>query len=102
MKCFALRARNPRRSTLWMGLLAATPLLVSGCSGLGEAMTAHTDVVARAAGQELKVEEAAQLIALNPQVPADPDVVRAIADYWVDYTLLASAVAEDSALSAVD
>ena len=65
----------------------------------GEAMTAHTDVVARAAGKELRVEEAPQMLAANPQVPADPQVVRALADLWVDYTLLATAVAEDTSLA---
>ncbi|HET8657362.1 MAG TPA: peptidylprolyl isomerase [Longimicrobiaceae bacterium] len=78
------------------------PLILAGCGGLSEAMTAHTDVVARAAGKELKVDDAAQLMALNPQVPADPQVVQVLADYWVDYTLLASAVAEDSSLAAVN
>jgi hypothetical protein len=62
-------------------------------------MTAHTDVVARAAGSELKVEEAAQMLAANPQLPPDPQVVRALADAWVDYMLLATTVAEDSTLA---
>ncbi|HYR08913.1 MAG TPA: hypothetical protein VEQ60_14125, partial [Longimicrobium sp.] len=65
-------------------------------------MTNHTDVVAKAAGKELKVEDAAQLLAANPQIPADPQVVRALADLWVDYTLLATAAAEDSSLSVLD
>ena len=56
----------------WAVLPLAAPLLLAGCGGLGEAMTAHTDVVARAAGKELKVEEAAELLATNPQIPADP------------------------------
>jgi hypothetical protein len=81
---------------------AAMLLLLGACNGLGEAMTAHTNVVARAAGKELRVDEAAQMLAANPQVPPDPEVVRALADLWVDYTLLASAVAEDTTLAAVD
>lgn len=86
----------------WLLPAVAAPLILSGCGGFGEAMTAHTDVVARAAGKELRVEEAAQLLASNPQIPADPQVARALADVWVDYTLLATAVAEDSALGAID
>ena len=87
----------------WRLALAAAPLLVlSACSGLGEAMSAHTDVVARAAGKELKIDQMAELMAVNPEVPSDPQVVRALADVWVDYALLATALAEDSTLSAID
>ena len=87
------------RSLLWGALL---PLSIAACEGFNQAMTAHQDLVARAAGNELGVEEAAQLMAGNPQVPADPQVVQVLADLWVDYTLLASAVAEDSTLAVVD
>ena len=82
--------------------LVAAPLALGACGGFGSAMTAHTDVVAKAAGKELRVEDAAQLLAANPQIPADPQVVRALADLWVDYTLLATAAAEDSTLSVLD
>lgn len=82
--------------------LVAAPLFLGACGGFGSAMTAHTDVVAKAAGKELRVEDAAQLLASNPQIPADPQVVRALAELWVDYTLLATAAAEDSTLSVVD
>jgi hypothetical protein len=82
--------------------LVAAPLALGACGGFGSAMTAHTDVVAKAAGKELRVEDAAQLLAANPQIPADPQVVRALAELWVDYTLLATAAAEDSTLSVVD
>ena len=81
---------------------AALLFITSACGGLGEAMTAHTDVVARAGGKELRVQDAAELLAINPQIPAEPQVVRALADLWIDYTLLANAVAEDSSLSTVD
>jgi peptidyl-prolyl cis-trans isomerase C len=86
----------------WLLVAAAAPLVLAGCNRFGEAMTAHTDVVARAAGHELKVDEAARLLASNPEIPADPQVVRALADIWVDYTLLATAAAEDTTLAAVD
>jgi hypothetical protein len=86
----------------WLLLAAAAPLVVTSCNSFGEAMTAHTDVVARAAGHELKVEDAARLLAGNPEIPADPQVVRALADLWVDYTLLATAAAEDTTLAVVD
>ncbi|HEX5724311.1 MAG TPA: peptidylprolyl isomerase [Longimicrobiaceae bacterium] len=83
-------------------LLAAAPLAVAGCGGLGNAMNAHSDVVARAAGKELSVEEAADLLAANPQLNPEPDVVRTLANMWVDYTLLATAAADDSTLAVLD
>ena len=86
----------------WRMLTATALFLLSACGGLGEAMSAHTDVVARAGGKELKVEQAADLLATNPQIPAEPQMVRALADVWVEYMLLATALAEDSTLSAVD
>jgi post-segregation antitoxin (ccd killing protein) len=86
----------------WRMLTAATPFLLGACGGLGEAMSAHTDVVARAGGKELKVEQAADLLATNPQIPAEPQMVRALADVWVEYMLLATALSEDSTLAAVD
>lgn len=83
-------------------LLAALPLALGGCESFGKAMTTHTNTVARAAGQELEVGEAARLLAANPQIPADPQVVAALADLWTDYTLLAAAASEDTALAVLD
>jgi hypothetical protein len=83
-------------------LPVAALLVLAACNGLGEAMTAHQNVVARAAGKELRVDEAARILAANPEIPPDPEVVRALADLWVDYALLASAVAEDTTLAALD
>src|SRR5262245_56066309 len=80
-------------SLMLLGVLATT-----ACDNFGQAMTAHTDVVARAAGHELKVDRTATLIATNPQIPAQPDVVLAVADLWVNYMLLATAASQDSTL----
>ncbi len=83
-------------------VLAAVPLSFAACDSFNDAMTSHTDVVASAAGKEFKVADAAQLMASNPQIPAEPQVVRALADVWVDYTLLATAAAEDPTLAGLD
>jgi hypothetical protein len=83
-------------------LPAAAAVALSGCGSFGKALGAHTDVVAQAAGKELKVEEAASLLGNNPQVPAEEQVVRQLADLWVDYTLLATAAAEDTTLAVLD
>ncbi len=86
----------------WALLAVAAPMLVAGCGSFSKAMSAHTNVVARAAGKELRVDEAATLLAANPQIPADPQVVRLLAEMWVDYTLLATAAAEDTTLAVID
>lgn len=101
MSSFSRRTR-PVGTRSSLTLLAAAALLTASGCGLGDAMTAHTDVIARADGKELRVADAAELLSLNSQIPAEPQVVRALADLWVDYTLLATAVAEDSTLASVN
>lgn len=84
-------------------LILPLALLVSvGCDAFGEAMNSHTDVVARAAGKELRVEEAAELLAASPQVPAEPQIVGVLANLWVDYILLATAAEDDPDLAGID
>ncbi|HEX7050506.1 MAG TPA: peptidylprolyl isomerase [Longimicrobiales bacterium] len=83
------------------GALAALTVF-AGCDGLRQAMTAHTDVVARAGGLELTVDEATGLLLQDPRLPAEPEVVEAVANLWVDYVLLATAVHEDSTLASLD
>jgi hypothetical protein len=85
----------------WALLVAALPL-AAGCDSLKRAVNAHGDQVATAAGKELKLEEAATLIASNPQVPPTPEIVRELAERWVDYTLLATALSEDTTLAVLD
>lgn len=101
MSSFPRRPRRYGARHSLIFLLTSVPAL-SACSGLSEAMTAHTDVVARAGSRELSVEDAASLLALNPEIPAEPQVVQALAELWLDYSLLATAVAEDSTLESVD
>ena len=59
-------------------------------------------LLARAAGHELTVEETVRLIRSAPRIPADSSVVEAVGNLWVDYTLLAEAVAEDTTLAHLD
>ena len=74
------------------------PLALAGC----DAMTAHTDVVARVEQHELTTSEAVEMIAGNPRVPSRPEVVATVTDLWVDYMILALVLAEDSALAELD
>ncbi|MGH7458950.1 MAG: peptidylprolyl isomerase [Longimicrobiaceae bacterium] len=86
---------------LWLSaLILFFPLM--GCEGIRNALTGHTNVVARAADETFTVEEVAALLASNPRVPADEDAVRVVADLWIDYTLLVHAVREDEELEALD
>lgn len=91
------------KMTKWMTVLVVAGALAgAACDSLGQAMGSHQDVVARAAGHELTVDEAAGLMAANPRLPATPEVTEIIANLWVDYILLATAAREDSTLSNLD
>ena len=59
-------------------------------------------VLAEAGGARLEVAEAAALLAEHGVVPADTLVARTVAELWVDYTLLATRLAADSSLAALD
>jgi parvulin-like peptidyl-prolyl isomerase len=89
------------RSFVAFAALAGT-LTVAGCDSFGQAMTSHTDVLARAAGHELSVDQATDLLAPATRIPAQPDVVDAIANLWMDYILLATAAVQDSTLQNVE
>lgn len=71
---------------------------LTGCSGLRDALSAHQDVVARAAGQQLTVDQLAELIAPVKQIPLNRAVVDRLADLWVDYQLLGYAAAKGDSL----
>jgi peptidyl-prolyl cis-trans isomerase C len=96
--------RNP---VVWA---AGVPALFAAALSVdpgGGPRTAATDplpdsVVAAAAGHQLTVGAAAALLAPNPQIPADSLVIQSLAEFWIDYTLLAEAVARDSTLAVPD
>ena len=80
----------------------ASALTLTACDGFGQAMTSHTDVLARAAGHELPVEQVTSMLVPATRLPVQPEVVDAVANLWVDYTLLARAAAEDSTFQHLD
>jgi hypothetical protein len=59
-------------------------------------------LVARAAGHNLTVATVTTLLAPDTMLPNQPEVVMALADLWIDYTLLAKAAREDSTMSNLD
>ena len=75
-------------------------LLLTGCDSLKDAMSAHTDVVAKAADQELTVTRMANLMG-NSQAPLREDVAHAITDAWVNYHLAGQAAANGDSLANV-
>lgn len=77
---------------------ASTVVLLAGCEGFREAMTAHVDVVARAESQELSVERLANLMG-GSRIPATEENARTLADLWVNYQLLATAAARGDSLT---
>ena len=58
--------------------------------------------LAEADGSSLTVDAAARLIADHSTVPGDSQVVRVVAELWVDYTLLSARLEEDDELASLD
>ncbi|MBT4186757.1 MAG: hypothetical protein HOE14_06050, partial [Gemmatimonadales bacterium] len=59
-------------------------------------------LVARAGAYTLSVESVADLLVNEERFPAQVAVVKQVADLWVDYVMLAAAVAADTMLSDID
>jgi len=80
-------------------LLAATAAFtISACSGLKDALNAHTDWVARASSAELTVVKLADMLGKS-RAPVRKDISKSIANVWVDYQLLGYAGAHNDSLS---
>ncbi|HEY0776367.1 MAG TPA: peptidylprolyl isomerase, partial [Gemmatirosa sp.] len=80
-----------------LALVAAVTALAA-CGGLKDAMSAHTDTVAKAGSQELSVERLATLVGRS-QIPLQREIVKTLAGLWVDYQLLGQAAARNDSLS---
>ena len=83
----------------FVSLALIATVVLGGCDGFKEAMTAHVDVVARAGSQELSVTRLAEMMGSSPEVPVNPETARAIAEVWVNYQLLAQAAARNDSLN---
>jgi len=88
-----------KRASLLVLIVGATSL--AACDGLKEALTAHVDVVARAASQELSVTRLSDMLGnAKIQIPINKDVATLVArDLWVPYQLLGSAGAHGDSLN---
>ena len=81
-------------------VLAVCATTLAACSGLGEAFSAHTDVVATAASQQLSAERLGEMLGkAKMQIPINRDVAMLLArDIWVPYQLLGAAAARGDSL----
>ena len=59
-------------------------------------------VLARAAGHELTVDQMVEILARQNTVPNQPDVVDALANFWIDYTLIGVRARDDSLFTTLD
>lgn len=91
--------RGIRGLPLWMAfILVAT---TTGCGDTGGSKLGASDV-AQAGAIRLSVEDAAQMLAPVDQLPNDPEVVRALADFWIDYALLAQIMNQPAGIEGLD
>ncbi len=68
-------------------------LVLAGCASLKDMFSARPEIVAEAAGQQLKVERLAKLMTTIKGVPLTRESAGFIAGMWVDYTLFSQALA---------
>jgi len=81
-----------------IALAAVAAFSISACSGLKDALSAHTDWVARAADTELSVTKLATMLGKS-RAPVRKDIAKSIANVWVDYQLLGAAAAHNDSLA---
>ncbi len=84
--------------------LIVTVVGAAGCGALRDAFTAHARAAGTAAGQTLTVERLATLVGNARRIPVRPEVVSGVATVYLDYALVAAAMARgrdlrDSALA---
>lgn len=77
---------------------ATLPILVAGLA----AAACGPAPLAEAGGHRLPLDQAARLIDEHSTLPGDSQVVRVLAELWIDYTLLAGHLAADTSLSTLD
>lgn len=80
-------------------LMICSVAVLSACDGLREALTAHTDVAAKAEDRELSVTRLSDLMGNTQlQIQANRDVAMIITGLWVNYQLLGAAAARSDSL----
>ncbi|HEX5436806.1 MAG TPA: peptidylprolyl isomerase [Gemmatimonadaceae bacterium] len=77
---------------------ASVLCVLTACQGFKDAMTSHTNVVARAGARELTADHLANLMS-QAKMPTDPSIAKRVAGLWVDYQLAGQAAARGDSLS---
>jgi parvulin-like peptidyl-prolyl isomerase len=94
-------ADHPGR-TSGLSRRSAKAMVVGILAVLWACDTESDRVLARAAGHELTVDQMVEMLARENTLPNQAEVVDALANFWVDYTLIAVSAAGDSLLEAID
>src|SRR5881296_201330 len=74
-----------------LGLMVIV-LVLAGCSALRDAFSAHAQVAGTAAGQTLTVDRLARVVGHAQRIPVRPDVLTGVANVYLDYAVLATAL----------
>ena len=80
-------------------LLVATVAASLGACGKADMFSAHPDMVAKAAGQELSADRVAEILTSVKGISLDPVAANFVANLWVDYTLLAQKLVAGEAMT---
>ena len=88
-----------------MGVVAGSALFATACQPAGDALTAHSQTAAEAAGYRLNSAELGQLMAEADYLPVDsisPELAESIAQLWADYIRLSVLYQEADSTLALD
>ena len=81
-----------RRNTILAAVLAIG--LLAGCGNFRDLFSAHADLAAEAAGQQLSAKRLAEIMSAGKGVRVNHESAVFVANVWVDYALLGQAVAQ--------
>lgn len=83
-----------------LALVLASTAGIAGCDSLKQALTAHTDVVARAEDHELAVTRLSDLLGTSTlQITVNREVANLLTELWTSYQLLGVAGARGDSLT---
>jgi hypothetical protein len=81
-----------------IAVAAVAAFTLSACSGLKDALNAHTDWVARAGSAELSVTKLSTLLGKS-RAPIRKDIAKSMSNVWIDYQLLGYAAAHNDSMN---